>query len=88
MCARDLSFWRQKAAEYSLSAAKQCSAVKYNSFWPYGHTPITLNPQNLRRVAGPYILYPVPHGMDGPCPGLRPGDPLCGHPCPHALLQP
>ena len=41
MRARDLSFWRQKAAEYSLSAAKQCSAVKYNSFWPYGHTPIT-----------------------------------------------
>ena len=48
----------------------------------------TLNPQKLRRVAGPYILYPVPHGMDGPCPGLRPGDPPCGHPCPHALFQP
>ena len=42
MCACDLSFWRQKAAEYSLSAAKQCSAVKYNSVWPYGHTPITI----------------------------------------------
>ena len=40
MRARDLSFWRQKAAEYSLSAAKQCSAVKYNSFWPYGHTMV------------------------------------------------
>ena len=49
MRARDLSFWRQKAAEYSLSAAKQCSAVKYNSFWPYGHTSITV-PCNLRVV--------------------------------------
>ena len=47
-----------------------------------------LNPKELRRVAGPYILYPVPHGMDDHCPGLRPGDPPCGHPCPHALLQP
>ena len=47
-----------------------------------------LNPQKLRRVAGPYILYPVPHGMDDHCPGLRPGDPPCGHPCPHALFQP
>ena len=35
----------------------------------------TLNPQKLRNVAEPYILYPVPTGMDGPCPGLRPGDP-------------
>ena len=26
--------------------------------------------------------------MDGPCPGLRPGDAPCGHPCPHALFQP
>ena len=26
------------------------------------------------------------HGR--PCPGLRPGDPPCGHPCPHALFQP
>ena len=48
----------------------------------------TLNPQKLRRVAGPYILYPVPQGMDGLCPGVRPGDPPCGHPCPHALFQP
>ena len=48
----------------------------------------TLSPDKLRRVAGPYIRYPVPHGMDGPCPGLRPGDPPCGHPCPHALFQP
>ena len=48
----------------------------------------TLNPQKLRRVAGPYILYPVPHGMDDNCPGLRPGDPPCGHPCPNALFQP
>ena len=45
-----------------------------------------LNPQKLRRVAGPYILYPVPHGMDDHCPGLRPGDPPCGHPCPHDLF--
>ena len=36
----------------------------------------TLNPQKLRKLAGPYILYPVPHGMDGHCPGLRPGTPL------------
>ena len=51
----------------------------------------TLNPKKLRMVAGPYILYPVPHGMNGPCPGLRPGDPLaatpaptpCSHHCPH-----
>ena len=48
----------------------------------------TLNPQKLRRVAGPYVLYPVPHGMDDHCPGLRPGDPPCRHPCPHALFQP
>ena len=48
----------------------------------------TLNTQNLRRVAGPYILYLVPHGMDDHCPGLRPGDRPCGHPCPHALFQP
>ena len=48
----------------------------------------TLSSNKLRRVAGPYILYPVPHGMDGPCPGLQPGDPPCGHPCPHALSQP
>ena len=47
-----------------------------------------LNPQKLRRVAGPYILYPVHHGMNDHCPGLRPGDPPCGHPCSHALLQP
>ena len=48
----------------------------------------TLNPEKLRRVAGPYILYPMPHGMDGHCPGLWPRDPPCGHPCPHALVQP
>ena len=48
----------------------------------------TLNPQKLRRVAGPYILYPVPNGMDGPCPGLRPGDLPFGHPCPQALFKP
>ena len=46
------------------------------------------NPHKLRRGAGPYILYPVPHSMDDHCPGLRPGDPPCGHPCPHALFQP
>ena len=39
-------------------------------------------------MAGPYILYPVPHGMDDHCQGLRPGDPPCGHPCPDALFQP
>ena len=39
-------------------------------------------------MAGPYILYPVPHGMDGPCPGLRPGDPPCEHPCSNALFEP
>ena len=48
----------------------------------------TLNPKKLRRVAGPYILYPVLHGMDDHCPRLLPGDPPCGHPCPHALFQP
>ena len=48
----------------------------------------SLNPRKLRRVAGPYILYPVPHSMDGPCPGLRTGHPPCGHPCPDALFQP
>ena len=48
----------------------------------------TLNPEKIRRVAGPYILYPVPHGMDGPCQGLQPGDPPCGHPCPNSLFQP
>ena len=48
----------------------------------------TLNPGKLRRVAGPYILYPVPRSMTDHCPGLRPGDPPCGHPCPHALFQP
>ena len=47
-----------------------------------------LNPQKLSRVAGPYILYPVPHSMDDYCPGLRPGDPPCGHPCFHALFWP
>ena len=46
-----------------------------------------LNPKKLRRVAGPYILYPVPHGMDDHCPGLQPRDPPRGHPCPHALFQ-
>ena len=49
---------------------------------------IILTSQKLRRVAGPYILHPVPHGMDDHCPGLRPGDPSCGHPCPHALFEP
>ena len=48
----------------------------------------TLNPKKLRSVAGPYILYPVLNGMDGSCPGLQPGDPPCGHPCPHALFEP
>ena len=48
----------------------------------------TLNPQKLRRVAGPYILYPVPLGMDDHCPGPRPGDPPSGHTCPHTLFQP
>ena len=38
-------------------------------------------------MAGPYILYPVPRGMDDHCPGLRPGESPCGHPCPHALFQ-
>ena len=48
----------------------------------------SLNPKKLRRVVGLYILYPVPHGMNGHCPGLLTGDPPCGHPCPHALFQP
>ena len=48
----------------------------------------TLNPKKLLRVAGPYISYPVPHGMDDHCPGLWPGDLRCGHPCRHALFQP
>ena len=48
----------------------------------------SLTPKKLPTVLGPYIVYPVPHGMDGPCPGLRTGDPPCGYPCPHALLQP
>ena len=30
----------------------------------------TLSPEKLRRVAGPYIPYPVLHGMDDHCPGL------------------
>ena len=47
-----------------------------------------LNPQKLRRVAGPYILYPVPHGTDDHCQGLRLVDTPCGHPCPHALFEP
>ena len=34
------------------------------------------------------LLYPVPHRMDDHCPGLRPGVPPCGHPCPNALFQP
>ena len=48
----------------------------------------SLNPKKLCRVAGPYIMCPVPRGIDGPCPGLRTGDPPCGHPCPRALFQP
>ena len=48
----------------------------------------TPKPQQLHRVAGPYILYPVAHGMDDHCRGLCPGHPPCGHPCPHALCQP
>ena len=47
-----------------------------------------LNPGKLHRVAGPYVLYPLPHIMDDHCPALRPGDPPCGHPCPHALFKP
>ena len=47
-----------------------------------------LNPQKLRRVAEPYILYPVPHGSDDHCPGLGPVDPCCEHPCPRAPFQP
>ena len=35
----------------------------------------SLNPKDLCWVAGPYVLYQVPHGMDDPCLGLRPGDP-------------
>ena len=48
----------------------------------------SFNPKKLRRVARPYVLYPVSQGMDGSCPGLPPGDPPCRHPCPHALFQP
>ena len=44
-------------------------------------------PQKLRRLAGPYTLYPEPHIMDDHSPGLQLGDPPCGHPCPHALLH-
>ena len=47
-----------------------------------------LNPGKLHRVAGPYVLYPLPHIMDDHCQALRPGDPPCGHPCPHALFKP
>ena len=39
-------------------------------------------------MAGPYKLYPVPHGMDDHCPGLRPRDPPHGHTCPDALFHP
>ena len=39
-------------------------------------------------MTGPYILYPVPDGMDDHCPGLGRGDPPCGHPCFHAPFQP
>ena len=48
----------------------------------------TLNPHKLRRAARPDILYLVRNSMDDHCPGLRPGDPPCGHPCSHALFQP
>ena len=47
-----------------------------------------LNPRELRMVAGPYILYPVPDGMDDHCPGLRPGDPPLRAPLPRTLFQP
>ena len=36
----------------------------------------SLNPKKLRRMAGPYVLYPVPHGMDGPSAGPRPREAL------------
>ena len=45
-------------------------------------------PSETAQGGGPYILYPVPHGMDDHCRGLRPGDPPCGHPCRDALFQP
>ena len=38
------------------------------------------DPKKLRRVAGLYIMYPVPHSMDGPGAGLRFGDSPCEHP--------
>ena len=41
-----------------------------------------LKPKKLRMVAGPYILYPVPHRMENQYPGLRPAPPPCGHPAP------
>ena len=48
----------------------------------------TLNPQRLRRVTGPYILYPVPTAWMTIAQGSRTGTPPCGHPCPHALFRP
>ena len=53
-----------------------------------GGWPDSLILKNLRRALGPSILYPVPHGMDGPCKRLRTGDPPCGHPCTHSLFKP
>ena len=70
------------------TATKSPGSTKALSPSPLGGWLNTLNPVKLRRVAGPYILYPLSHGMDDLCPGLRPGDPPCGHPCPGALFQP
>ena len=35
----------------------------------------SLSAKKLRSVAGPHVFQPMPHGMEGPCLGLRPGDP-------------
>ena len=48
----------------------------------------SLTARKLCRVAGTYIMYPVPDGMDRHCQGLRTGDPRCGHQCSNVLLQP
>ena len=48
----------------------------------------TLHSRKLRRVAGPYVVYLVFHGMDSSSVGFRLGDPLFGQPYPYSLFQP
>ena len=71
----------------TLTATRQTGSIGAPSLSEAGRWLSSLSPKKLRRVAGPYIIYPIPHGMDGPCPGLRTGDAPCRHPCPHALFQ-